>query len=213
MNPSRYRNHRSPWTLHELAFVEKHYGSMAAAAIAQRLGRTPASVRATAHSMGCSSGNKTYAPWSEEEKEIVRTGYARGADHVLSLLPGRSRQTVRWMANRLGVVSARSWSPEEEAILAAHYPEQGVTVADRLPGRTPEAVKLKACDMGIRYLGGESAGQKIWSEEEQQLLARNDHLKFPELLKLFPHRSRQSVKKARERLRKRKKLAGQRLSR
>ncbi|MEX9251158.1 hypothetical protein [Pseudenterobacter timonensis] len=120
MNPSRYRNHRSPWTLHELAFVEKHYGSMATAAIAQRLGRTPASVRAAAHSMGCSSGNKTYAPWSEEEKEIVRTHYAKGSAQVMALLPGR----------------------------------------------TPEAVKLKACDTGIRYLGSESVGQKIWSEAE-----------------------------------------------
>lgn len=213
MNHSRYRNHRTPWTFRELAFVEKHYGSMATVAIAEHLGRTPTSVRSAARSMGCLSGNKTYAPWTDEEKEIVRIHYAKGTAQVMALLPNRTRQTIQWMANKLGVVSARSWSRDEEHILMTYYPEQGVAVAERLPGRTVEAVKLMACDMGIRYLGGDSAGQRIWSEEEQRLLASNDHLIFPELLRLFPHRSRLSVKKARERLRKKKKMTGQRLLR
>lgn len=102
---SRYRNHRKPWTLRELAFVEKHYGSMATAAIAAHLGRTPTSVRMAAHSMGCSSGNKTYTPWSDEEKEIVRTHYAKGYAHVMTLLPGCTRRAIQWMANRLGVMA------------------------------------------------------------------------------------------------------------
>ena len=63
------------------------------------------------------------------------------------------------------------------------------------------------------YQGGESAGQRIWSEKERMLLARNDHLLLPDLLKLFPHRGRLSVKKARERLRRKKKMAGQRMAR
>lgn len=213
MNQSRYRNHRAPWTLRELAYVEKHYGSMATVAIAAHLGRSPTSVRAAACSMGCSSGNKLIEAWSEEEKEIVRRHYAKGYAYVMTLLPGRTKQTIRWMAGKMGVVSARSWSAEEERILATWYPQQGTAVANRLPGRTPEAVKIKACDMGIRYQGGEGAGQRIWSEEEQRLLAENDHLIFPELLKLFPYRSLMSVKKARERLRKKKKQAGKRILR
>lgn len=68
---SRYRNHRSHWTLRELAFVKKHYGDMPTVEIAERLGRSPVSVRAAAHAMGCSSGNKACEPWSDEEKEIV----------------------------------------------------------------------------------------------------------------------------------------------
>lgn len=122
----------------------------------------------------------------------------------MALLPGRTRQTIQWMANKLGVVSGRSWSREEEYILATYYPQQGAAVADRLPGRTAEAVKLKASDMGIRYCGGGNAGQRIWRKEEKRLLAENDHLKLPALLKLFPHRTRLSVRKARERLRRKK---------
>lgn len=207
---SRYRNHRSHWTLRELAFVEKHYGSMATVAIAERLGRSPGSVRVAARAMGCTSGNKASVPWSDEEKEIVRTHYARGSTYVMTLLPGRTRQTIQWMAGELGVGWARSWTPEEERVLAAYYPEQGTAVADLLPGRTAEAVKIRASDRGIKYHGGGSAGPRIWSEEEKRLLAENDHLKFPELLKLFPHRTRLSVKKARERLR-RNKMTGQRV--
>ncbi|MEG2039564.1 MAG: SANT/Myb-like DNA-binding domain-containing protein [Hafnia sp.] len=123
----------------------------------------------------------------------------------MALLPGRTRGTIQWMAGKLGVVSARSWTPEEEQILATGYPALGTEVAGQLPGRTPEAVKIKACDMGIKYLGSEYAGQQMWSQEEQICLARNDHLVFADLLKLFPHRSWLSVKKARERLRRKKK--------
>ncbi|ELQ6216807.1 hypothetical protein ACP6PU_001437 [Cronobacter dublinensis] len=156
MNHSRYRNYRTPWTLRELDFVDKHYGSMATVVIAERLGRSPASVRAAARSMRCSSGNKPIETWSDEEKEIVRVHYAKGYAHGMTLLPGRNRGTIQWMANRLGVVSARTWSREEEQILATWYPEEGVVVADRLSGRTADAVKLKACVMGIRYQGAKA---------------------------------------------------------
>ncbi|EJM3643767.1 SANT/Myb domain-containing protein [Salmonella enterica] len=202
MNRTRYRNHRTPWTLRELAFVEKHYGSMDTPAIAEHLGRSLSSVRAAAYSLRCVSIRKRGTPWSEEEKEIVRTHYVKGYAHVMALLPGRTRKTIQWMANRLGVLSARSWTREEERILETYYPELGVAVAKRLPGRTADAVKLKACDMGIRYQG--HAGARIWSQEELAKLASHDHLAFSDVLKLFPDRSRLSVKKARERLRKKK---------
>lgn len=119
---SRYRNHRSLWTLYELTFVEKHYGSTAIVAIAERLGRSPGSVRAAARAIGCTSGNNVYVPWSDEEKEIIRTHYARGSTHVMLLLPGRTRATIQWMARKLGAESARSWTTEEECVLATHYP-------------------------------------------------------------------------------------------
>ncbi|QLR43356.1 hypothetical protein HV346_11980 [Enterobacter sp. RHBSTW-00994] len=157
--------------------------------------------------MGCSSGNKPSETWSEAEKEIVRTHYEKGYAHVMALLPDRTRGTIQWMAGKLGVICARSWTPEEELILVAGYPALGTAVAGQLYGRTPEAVKIKACDMGVKYQGGEYTGQQMWSREEQMCLARNDHLIFAELLKLFPHRSRLSVKKARERLRRKNKMA------
>ncbi|HDP0319000.1 TPA: hypothetical protein P5S08_004203 [Salmonella enterica subsp. enterica serovar Concord] len=104
----RYRNHRTPWTIRELDFVAEHYGHIPTVEIAEHLGRTPVSVRGAANAMGCSSGNKMAVTWTEEEKEIIRTHYARGYAHILTLLPARTRQTIQWMAAQLGVRSARS---------------------------------------------------------------------------------------------------------
>lgn len=198
---SHYRNHRTTWTISDLTFVEKHYRIMKTKLIAEYLGRSPISVRAAARSLGRSRKNSS--PWTEAEKDIVRAHYAKGVRYVSALLPGRSSAMIGWIAQTLGVGSGRGWSREEEHILATFYPEQGAAVARQLPGRTPDAVKLKACDMGVKFLGGKK-GPRMWSEDELMCLLKHDHLILPDLLKLFPERSRLSVKKARDRLRKKK---------
>lgn len=202
---TRYRNHRTAWTLRELNYVEQHYGKIPTAQIAEHLGRTPISVRGAVQKLGL---NRVSAGrWTEEEKDIIRTWYALGAGiaFVTVLLPGRSREAISAMASLMGVNSARSWNRQECLTLKQFYPTQGTAVADMLPGRTPEAVKIKACEMGVKYLGG--GRQRMWSEEEQLRLQYYDHLQLPELLKRFPDRSFASVKKARERYRKRKRKA------
>ncbi|ECU9385917.1 hypothetical protein CKQ16_21790 [Salmonella enterica subsp. enterica serovar Newport] len=194
--------------MRELDFVAEHYGHIPTVEIAEHLGRTPVSVRGAANAMGCSSGNKMAVTWTEEEKEIIRTHYARGYAHILTLLPARTRQTIQWMAAQLGVRSARSWTREEERILAEDYPERGTAVADRLPGRTVEAVKIKASDMGIRFGGARPGPQRLWREEEWRLLENNMHLSISEQQRtLFPYRTQRSVEKARARLRKKKRRA------
>lgn len=201
---TNYCNHRSRWTIRELDFVEKHYGKgMTATEIAGYLGRTPDAVRSAAHNMGFSRQNS--APWTKKEKSILRRYYPGGSEHVMARLPGRSRKTISWMAHQLGVMSSRTWSEEEEHILTKYYPEKGTAVETLLPGRTTEAIKIRASELGIRFTGSDNTKQRMWSEKEWACLVRHDHLLFPELLALFPDRSRQSVKKARERLRKRKK--------
>lgn len=193
------RNHRSPWTLRELDFVEKHYRQdMTAVEIAENLGRSPASVRSAAGTLGCSRRNGP--AWTEAEKDILRTHYPKGNAAAWALLPGRTQGMVSWMANRLGVVSARGWSWEEECILAAHYPQEGTAVSKYLPGRTTDAVKIMACELGIKFLGGGENRQKMWSEEELALLRKYAHLPLCELAVKFPGRTYRSVGKARERL-------------
>lgn len=195
-----YRNHRSPWTLHELDFVAKHYRQdMTALEIAEYLGRSPESVRSAACSLGCTRKNSSVA-WTEAEKDILHTHYPKGNAAVRALLPGRTRGMIGWMAGRLGVVSARSWSREEERILATHYPEVGTAVTEYLPGRTVDAVKIRAHELGIKFLGGGENRQKMWSEEEQALLKKYVHLPLCELALKFPGRTYRSVGKARERL-------------
>lgn len=197
-----YRNHRAPWTLRELRFVEKHYGKMETTAIAEYLGRSPASVASAASKLRASG--KVTEPWTEAEKDIVRTYYAKGSGHVMARLPGRTRKTINWMAQKLGVVSGRNWSRNEVSLLKRHYPERGTAVADLLPGRTQDAVKIKACEMGILFRGCRDGTQQMWNGAEWRRLEINAHLPLRELLALFPYRTRSSVQHARVRLKKRK---------
>lgn len=201
----RYRNHRTAWTLRELNYVEQHYGKIPTVQIAEHLGRTPTSVRGAVQKLGL--GRPAAEFWTEEEKDVIRTWYALGAGiaFVATLLPGRARKSIATMAHNMGVTSARSWNSQECQVLKQFYPEQGTAVANMLPGRTAEAVKIKACEMGIKYRGSNNGRQRMWSDEEQLRLQYHDHLQLPDLLKLFPDRSFASVKKARERFRRRKK--------
>lgn len=198
---SFYRNHRSRWTVRELDFVEKHYRKdMSATEIADTLGRTPDSIRSAAYGMGCS--HKMSEPWTESELSIVRAHYAQGGRHIVTLLPGRTLKTIGRMARKMGVMNARGWSQEEERILATYYPVQGTAAVKYLPGRTAEAVKIRACDLGIIFLGGRECRQQMWNEEELSRLKRYMHLPLSELVGWFPGRSYRSVEKARGRLKK-----------
>lgn len=58
------RNHRMRWTLSELNFIEKHYGNMKTAAIAEHLGRSLASVRSAACLLGISVNSE---PWTQSK--------------------------------------------------------------------------------------------------------------------------------------------------
>lgn len=202
------RNRRQRWTLAELRYVEQHYGTVKARVIAEHLGRPLSSVRTMAGKLGCRG--KSAAPWTEEEKEILRTHYARGEGitRVMARLSGRSRNTIFTMAATLGITSARTWSETEYRILKAHYPAEGASVARRLPGRTADAVKVKACELGLSFCGdGRHGRQRMWQPEELALLAANLHLSPARLVLWFPGRSRVAVSKARERLRRPQKKA------
>lgn len=200
-----FRNHRSVWTLTELRFLERHYGHMPTKVIADTLGRTAVAVRLAAKNAGLTRvGNSL--PWTDDEKEIIRTHYAagEGISLVCALLPGRNRNAIFAMAIKMGIGSSRNWNDDEIALLERHYQNIGVKVADYLPGRTEDAVKLKAGSLKLKYHGGVENGahQRIWSDRERQLLKRHSNLTLAEMMKFFPNRSRLSVKKARERLKK-----------
>ncbi|PHI32796.1 hypothetical protein CRN84_21470 [Budvicia aquatica] len=191
--------------MHELQFLETHYGIMMTADIAAQLGRTLVAIRLAARQLGCSQEQN--GPWTDEEKAIIHTHYAdgRGIAYVSQLLPGRKRKTIFAMARELGVKSARNWQPYECQILTEYYPDIGVKVAEKLPGRTADAVKIKAMALGVKYRGKAEGEIRLvkWSDEEWRLLEKNLHLPYPELVMLFPHRSQDALEKAKARLKKR----------
>lgn len=201
----KYRNNRSRWTTRDIRFIEQHYRTLALTDIATRLGRTPGAVALMAYKLGCR--RKPCAPWTEQEKEIIRVHYAGGAGiaNVMKLLPTRSEKAIFAMAKAIGIASGKRWRKDELRTLEKFYPEYGTDRVACLLNRSPESVKLKASRMGIRYRGCAIDGGvfRIWSPEEWTKLEKTMHLSVAEQMVLLPGRTRLSVEKARERLKKR----------
>jgi hypothetical protein len=149
-------------------------------------------------------------PWNEVEIAILRTHYAgdAGIHRVCELLPGRSPKSIQAHARKLGITSgrykSRQWSEEELSVLRQFYPALGTQVVKKLPKRKKEAIKIMANALDIRYQGGKEHGahQRIWTEAEWQTLRDNNHLTPLQLLHYFPGRTRISIAKAKQRLKK-----------
>lgn len=202
----KFRNNRARWTTRDIRFIEQHYRTLSLADIATCLGRTPGAVALMAYKLGCR--RKPYLPWTEQEKEIIRVHYAGGAGiaNVMKLLPTRSESAIFSMAEAMRISSGKRWSKDELRTLEKYYPEYGADKVSRLLNRSPDSVKLKASRMGIKYRGCtiDDGVFRIWSQEEQNKLEKTMHLSVTEQMLLLPGRTRLSVEKARERLKKRK---------
>ncbi|MTH48275.1 hypothetical protein [Intestinirhabdus alba] len=123
----------------------------------------------------------------------------------MKLLPTRSEKAIFSMAEAIGGVSGKRWRKDELRTLEKYYPEYGTDRVARLLNRSPESVKLKPSRMGIRYRGCaiDDGVFRIWSQEEWTLLEKTMHLSVAEQMVLLPGRTRLSVEKAREWLKKR----------
>ncbi|EGX8054509.1 hypothetical protein QEA29_004533 [Salmonella enterica] len=205
MRKTRTENHRKAWTQVELEFVKTYYGTVPTENIAKILGRTFDAVRWVVRNQKRRL-MVPYHPWTEEEKEIIRTHFAAGngiAD-ILPLLPGRTRGAIYLMKDKLDVHSTRQWSQQERQILSQYYPVEGMAVTDRLTGRTRTSVRQAAYAMGLKLPDSKARPvQQKWSKEELQRLETNQNLSLSELTALFPGRTSVSVRKARIRLEKR----------
>ena len=196
------RNHRSSWTIHDMDYVEKHYGVMSCAEIGVHLGRSVNAVRGAAQKLGCAP-QKT-PNWSDAEIEIVRATYETTLDvgDICALLPGRSEYSVVLKARKLGLARPEPfWQQHELKILRRYYPSEGKKVVARLSGRSKHSIILKAVKLGISYQGNKN--YRKWGEDEMLLLAQNHSLPIRQLCKLFPERSLKSVEFAQIKYRKR----------
>lgn len=197
------RNHRLPWTLQEMEYVEKHYSKMSCAAIGGHLGRTVNGVRAIAKKLGCAPQKSP--DWSDWEIDIIRETYGTDleVDEICAMLTGRSAVSVAIKARKLGLTRPEPfWQQRELNILRRYYPSEGKKVTSRLSGRSHHSVIIKAVKLGISYQGNKN--YRRWSDDELLLLAQNHSLPIAQLCALFPGRSLKSVEFAQIKYRKRK---------
>lgn len=145
-------NHRSPWSLKEMRYIERHYGRSKTRDIAKKLGRTPTAIRLQAQKLGYYQSKRLR--WSEDEKELIVASYTQG-EGIISLqnvLPHRSRQAIFAMAESLGLLSQRRWREWEINLLRKYYGTMGTKIAKQLNNRTQDSVRQKARSLGLVYI-------------------------------------------------------------
>jgi 5-methylcytosine-specific restriction endonuclease McrA len=96
---------------------------------------------------------KTWEFWTEEEISLLEI-----TDHIeelLTLLPGRTEESIRIKANRLGKQFNEYWTDEELKILINNYGKLQVNeFVHLLPNRNESSIYTKANSLGLKGLMG-----------------------------------------------------------
>lgn len=183
-------NHHSPWTLQEIEFVEKHYGSRAVREIADSLGRSVNGIRRMIKLLGLVT--KQDIPWTDDDIAVLRAHYdrGRGIERVRSLLPHRTKGAIFAYASKLGLTGRERWSEGEKRFLAKHYgPMSAHEIAAAL-GRSVGGVRRA---VNLLHLGKKQSG--IWREPEMAILDAhyNRGAGLAYVQRLLPGRSRAAI--------------------
>lgn len=194
----------SQWNTEERQYLAKHYGNTPTHEIAATLGRSILGLRAIVGEMGLGKRSKVICvPWTEEEKEILRTHYVPGAwiSRVKELLPERTKGAISVQAQKMGLQESQAWTAEDIEILRKFYSCLGPKVVEKLPHRTRAAIKTQARRLGLKQSRESKAVFRFWGDEEWTLLENSMHLGITEQqATLFKNKTEKSVEKAREQL-------------
>ena len=94
------------------------------------------------------SPTKNRTPWTEDEKEILRTCYTSMSVKAIhdNYLPNRSCHAIENMARVIMPPKGQKWLPSEIIILKRYYKKIPVTqiIADHLPGKTRNQINRMA---------------------------------------------------------------------
>lgn len=128
--------------------------------------RTRESVLSRARRLGFNTANRRTKGdcWTEDEIKILRDNFTKMGSDVISMLPGRSRQSINNKAQMLHIPSPNSWSREEDRIIVkACYDytngtfEYSDTLPDLLPNRSENSIRLRVHNLAkhrTSVLGG-----------------------------------------------------------
>lgn len=90
--------------------------------------------------------------YTDAELEIIRQCYESGSNSPAKDAAekiGRSHQSVRMQARRMGITSPRGWSPVEDEWLCRMYYRQTASELSKSLNRAPNSVWRRAKQLGI----------------------------------------------------------------
>lgn len=196
-----YNNRCLAWTAQDLAFVKANYGVMKTPELAEKLGRSVASIRITGGRLARGKAGSNIkasekyrnhrSSWTVQELRFVETHYGVMKTVEIAKTLGRTAVSVRLAAQSLGCCKAASipWTEAEENIIRQEY-AQGTSMSkimELLPGRTRNAIVFRAEKMEIIH-------PVIWSEEELRVLKQYYPAMGTHVVEMLPGRTRAAVK-------------------
>lgn len=101
-----------------------------------------------------------YSSWSKEQMDYLKENYATTDTKDLSEYIGKSEDTIRAMAIKLGIKKESHWEEDEISLLIEKYPSMKNKDIQRLyfPNRTVSSINFKARHLGLNkndeYLTG-----------------------------------------------------------
>ncbi|EBB7908372.1 hypothetical protein CKR46_16700 [Salmonella enterica] len=196
-----YNNRCLAWTAQDLAFVKANYGVMKTPELAEKLGRSVASIRITGGRLARGKAGSNIkasekyrnhrSSWTVQELRFVETHYGVMKTVEIAKTLGRTAVSVRLAAQSLGCCKAAStpWTEAEEDIIRQEYAKgtRMSRIMELLPGRTRNAIVFRAEKMEI-------INPVIWSEEELRVLKQYYPAMGTHVAEMLPGRTRAAVK-------------------
>ena len=131
--------------------------------------------------------------WTTEEDDLMKKYYekGKGIDHLLTILPNRTRISIIHRAKILGLAGIRRKYSEEfkDNIKKYYCQKNGIDlILQKYPGYTRAGITNIANRMGLTFRDSQP-----WTAEEDELLKQNASLSISELLKIFPDRTKAGI--------------------
>ncbi|MCM5682917.1 hypothetical protein M8A51_25625 [Schlegelella sp. S2-27] len=110
-------------------------------------------------------------PWTTPEQARLAAAYEKhDISELLSMFPGRSRDSIWQRARLLGLTANRAWVADEDEIIRRLFPAGGVRACrDGLSHRTTSAILKRASNLGVEKQGGR---QRVARMRQAVLLLR-----------------------------------------
>ena len=207
------------WSEKEINILRTYYpGDTPIEKIMEMLpGRTYSAILHKAVHLGINKGK--YIPekrksrrWTKEEIEIVKSYYGKVNEReIINIIPNRTASSVKSIINRLKERCERTyrprnptWTESELKILIENYSKlNNNELMELLPDRSYDAIRARLYILGLRRDKKslcKPQSCRMWTDEEHNILKTNLHLPIKEIIKLLPHRSEDSIRSQRRRL-------------
>lgn len=182
------------WTEKDVKFVEDNISKLNHYQIAEKLGRTPTSVRHKINRFGINTDDRVLLgdenKWSDDEDKRLIKNKNKTIKELIIMFPNRTRSGILSRKTTINATTDITWSEEEISII---YKNQNKTdkKIGKLTGRSESSVKTKRQRLGLL-----KKENKMWTRDEVKFLTENysmNHDKLADILGISKKRLREKL--------------------